>query len=320
MLEIVSYNDGAMAEHWDDFCGRSINGTFLHTRRFLSYHGQRLADCSAALLHDGELIGILPAAVAIDASDVVVSHPGATFGGVVHDGWLTGQRMIEAMEAIKRHFAALGFKTLRYKPVPYIYFSCPAEDDGYALFRVGARRVRCDLSSCIDLVQRRPSSARRQRALRKAHANVRIDHDMSMLPEFYAVLVENLASRHGAAPVHQLAELEDLTRRFPAEISLSVAIAQEQVVGGILSFRTPRVVHAQYIASTAAGHECSALDAVFEESIAAAAVEGVRFFDFGISNEDDGRILNEGLYRFKTEFGGGGVILEQFEIDLTARA
>ena len=319
MIEVVPYGD-AFAVDWDDFCSRSSNGTFLHTRRFLGYHGERFRDCSAALFHDGVLVGILPAAIAVEASDVVVSHPGATFGGIVHHGWLTGQRMIEAIEAVKLHFAVLGFTTLRYKTVPYIYFSCPADDDGYALFRVGARRVRCDLSSCIDLQERRPPSSRRRRALRKANANVRVVHGMDMLPEFHAVLVDNLASRHGAAPVHELNELEELSRRFPTEISLAVAFSRDQVVAGVLFFRTPRVIHAQYIASTAEGFEFSALDAIFDEAITASVDQGVRFFDFGISNEDEGRILNEGLYRFKTEFGGGGVILEQFEIDLTARA
>ena len=29
-------------------------------------------------------------------------------------------------------------------------------------------------------------------------------------------------------------------------------------------------------------------------------------------------MLNEGLYEFKAEFGGGGVAYEQYELDLTA--
>jgi hypothetical protein len=36
----------------------------------------------------------------------------------------------------------------------------------------------------------------------------------------------------------------------------------------------------------------------------------------GISTEQQGTVLNDGLYRFKSEFGGGGVVHEFFEIDL----
>jgi lipid II:glycine glycyltransferase (peptidoglycan interpeptide bridge formation enzyme) len=60
----------------------------------------------------------------------------------------------------------------------------------------------------------------------------------------------------------------------------------------------------------------SALDAVFDGAIIDANRAGVRYFDFGTSNEDEGAVLNEGLYRFKAEFGGGGVAHEFFELDL----
>jgi lipid II:glycine glycyltransferase (peptidoglycan interpeptide bridge formation enzyme) len=43
---------------------------------------------------------------------------------------------------------------------------------------------------------------------------------------------------------------------------------------------------------------------------------GARYFDFGISNEQEGRILNEGLYRFKVSFGAGGVVHEFYEVEL----
>jgi lipid II:glycine glycyltransferase (peptidoglycan interpeptide bridge formation enzyme) len=55
---------------------------------------------------------------------------------------------------------------------------------------------------------------------------------------------------------------------------------------------------------------------VFEYAILGAADTGVRFFDFGISNENSGKVLNEGLYGFKSEFGCGGVVHEFYEIDL----
>lgn len=313
MLEVHPYEE-SLESKWDQYCRGSVNGTFLHTRRFLSYHGARYRDRSVIVLNQGEIAGVFPAAESIDDPATVVSHPGATYGGLVHDGWLTGQRMLDAFEAIRSHYKAVGFAELRYKPVPHIYATCPADDDSYALFRLGARRVRCDLSSCIDLDARRAPSQRRRRALRKARTNVVICDGMKGLTPFYRVLAGNLAERHSAIPVHRLDELEVLVGRFPNEITLSVATIDDQVVAGVLFFRTPRVVHAQYIASSQEGFEASALDAILEDAIGSAIQEGARFFDFGISNEDEGLVLNEGLYRFKTEFGGGGVIHEQYAI------
>ena len=70
----------------------------------------------------------------------------------------------------------------------------------------------------------------------------------------------------------------------------------------------------QYIASSELGNANSALDAVFQKIISSAKDNEVRYFDFGTSNENEGKILNNGLYKFKTEFGGGGAVHEYYEI------
>ena len=95
-----------------------------------------------------------------------------------------------------------------------------------------------------------------------------------------------------------------------------VALQDGLVVAGCIYFLTKRVWHAQYIAASELGHEISALDTLFSHSIQIAKNDGSRYFDFGTSNENNGWILNDGLYRYKHEFGGGGVVHEFFEIDL----
>jgi lipid II:glycine glycyltransferase (peptidoglycan interpeptide bridge formation enzyme) len=59
-----------------------------------------------------------------------------------------------------------------------------------------------------------------------------------------------------------------------------------------------------------------ALDLVFSTSIDMAIRHNLRYFSFGICNENDGNILNEGLYRFKSEFGGAGVAHDFYEMML----
>ena len=50
--------------------------------------------------------------------------------------------------------------------------------------------------------------------------------------------------------------------------------------------------------------------------IRSAIGSGRRWFDFGTSNERQGRFLNEGLYEFKSNFGGGGVAHEFYTLNL----
>lgn len=309
--------DIADTDDWDGFCQEALQATLLHTRRFLSYHGERFTDQSLIIEEEGRCVGLFPAALNPNESVCVVSHPGATYGGVLHQGRLQGAHMIAALEAIGQYYAAHGRKKLLYKAIPNIYHQVPAQDDLYALFRLGARRIRCDISSTIDLQNRQPLNQRRKRSLKKAlKAGVEINEGFRCLAELWEVLAANLASKHGVEPVHTLAEIELLAECFPGNIRCVCGILGGAVVAGTLLFVTPTAFHAQYIASNDTGHDVAALDAIFDHCIEAARSDGKRWFDFGISTENAGLVLNEGLYGFKSEFGGGGIVYEFFELDL----
>ncbi|NDF13290.1 MAG: GNAT family N-acetyltransferase [Proteobacteria bacterium] len=314
-IELVSY-ESRHAETWDAFCNGAANATFLHTRRFLSYHGERFKDLSLLVMDSGKMVGVFPAAQALSDPGLVVSHPGITYGGLVHQGKLAGNRMIEALEAIVAHYAKGGYRRLHYKPLPFIYAAMPTQDDLYALFRLGGKRVRSDLSCCIDLAARRALSERRRRGLKKAQAAVTLSSDPSLLGELWGVVAQNLARKHDARPVHTLEELNLLHERFPQQIQVRCALLAGVVEAGVVFFNAPRIWHAQYIAASEAAYEVTALDAVFDAAIVEAQQGGALYFDFGTSNEEGGKVLNDGLYRFKSEFGGGGVAHEFYELDL----
>lgn len=314
MTLIARRYEHADAQAWDAFCEEGLQATFLHSRRFLSYHGERFEDFSLIVENDGVWVGVLPAAVAPSDRSLVVSHPGATYGGVVHQGALRGERMVQALRAICTRCAEAGFSRLSYKAVPSIYHRVPAQDDLYALFRLGFQRTRCDISSAIDTANRLPVSHRRTRALRKAvKGGVRVACGAAHIEPFWSVLSDNLRTRFDARPVHTVEEIRMLHERFPAHIRFVCGFMETRVVAGVVLFETPTAMHAQYIASGAEGHATCALDAVFESCIASATEAGKRWFDFGISNEDGGWVLNEGLYEFKSSFGGGGIAHEFYE-------
>ncbi|MFM0381948.1 GNAT family N-acetyltransferase [Paraburkholderia dipogonis] len=314
-IEIVPYSED-LATAWDEFCSPAINATFLHTRRFLAYHGNRFEDVSLIMMESGSIVGVMPAAFVGKNQHVAVSHPGLTYGGVVHQGRLSGTRMIDAIGAVRNYYAAQGCTKLIYKAVPYIYSDMPAQGDLYALFRYGALRTRCDLACTIDLNHRLPMSERRRRGLKKATAAVTLTDDPANLQELWTVLEQNLARKHAAQPVHSLGELKSLLNLFPKEIQIRCARINGCVEAGAVFFNSRGVWHAQYIASSERGYQASALDAVFDSAIREAAEAGARYFDFGTSNEEGGTVLNDGLYRFKLEFGGGGVAHEFYELDL----
>lgn len=300
---------------WDVFCNSCLQATFLHTRRFLSYHGDRFEDKSLIIEQDGKCLGLFPAALSPTNPQTVVSHPGATYGGIVHQGNLNGELMIQTFESIQKYYAAQGFKSLIYKPVPPFYHQAPTQDDLYALFRLHAKRIRCDISSTIDLQHRLPVSKRRRRSHNKAiKSGVEVVEGHEYLGDLWTVLNYNLQRKHSVVPVHSLSEINYLSEHFPQNIQCVCAAINGKIEAGVVLFVTTTTHHAQYIASSEHGYDTCALDAVFEYCISRARNQHSRWFDFGISTENSGSLLNASLFKFKSEFGSGTFVQEFFEV------
>jgi hypothetical protein len=248
----------------------------------------------------------------------VVSHPGVTYGGLVHDGSVTGGAAVDALAAVTAELAAGGASTLLYKAVPLVYHQRPSADDRYALWAAGAALTRCDLSCAVDLERPGRRGSRRDRGLKRARREgVEVREGVETAEGFWTVLEEVLGARHGVRPVHTLAEIRELHRRFPEQIRFVAAVLDGDVVAGTVLFLTPAAHHAQYIAAGDRGTTAGALDLVFDHCLAQAAAAGARYFNIGVSTEQGGRVLNRGLHAFKAEFGGGGVVHEVFALPLT---
>jgi len=306
------------ARDWDELVARSGAGTILHTRRFLSYHGDRFRDRSLLVVDArGRMVGVLPAAESPADPSVVISHPGLTYGGLVHDGALFGEHMIRVLEQIAAEYRSMGLSTLRYKAVPSIYHSVPAADDVYALFRLGASRYGCDLAAAIDLDRRRPLRHRRERGRKRAlGAGVRVEEGWGDIAAYWQILEHNLDRRHQASPTHTLAEIEYLHAQFPKEFLLVAAKIDGILVGGeVYSVEGP-VLQGRYSATTVEGRAASATDLVIERAIMLAQDLGCRYYSHGTSTMDEGRWLNEAQYDFKVSFVAGGVVHDHYELGL----
>jgi hypothetical protein len=303
---------------WDALVAKSVNGTFLHTRRYLGYHGARFTDASLVVRDgQGRLVGVLPAALDPLDSARVISHPGLTYGGLVHDGSVRGEDVLSALSDAAAVWRAAGASRVRYKAVPLIYHRVPALDDVYALFRLGAKHARCDLSTTLDLDGELPRNRNRRRNIEKAERlGLRVKTGIQHLATFWPILTTNLQERFGVAPVHSVDEITLLAELFPEAIGCQLILIEDEPVGGVVLFRTERVVHPQYSAASKRGREVFALDAGFQAGIDDARAAGARYYDFGVSTEDEGRVLNTSLYQFKTSFGGGGTTYDQYEVDL----
>ena len=313
MTEIIKY-DASMAARWDVFARLSRNGTLLHQRGYMDYHSDRFKDCSLIAMREGKLCALLPACV---DGDTLWSHRGLTYGG-----WLVPLKhfdatvMIEVMDAACQWMTDKGIKRLVYKPVPHIYHRYPCEEDLYALFRHQARLIETNISPTIDLACPLPLDRGNKsgaNAARKAGIQVGPSDDWQ---GYWNLLSSLLDERYGTRPVHTLDEMRLLQGRFPNDIRLYTATLHGELLAGVVMYLSQPVAHCQYIGASPQGKDSKALTLLFDYLIGEATKSGYRYFDFGISNEDHGRYLNEGLVRQKSRLGGRGIVYNTFEIDL----
>lgn len=311
MFEIRRYCDGDK-EAWNDFVRQSKQGTFLFDRAYMDYHRERFCDSSLMFFKDNKLYAVLPANV---VGDALWSHQGLTYGGLLTNDHATSADVCTLFEELMSFLGNVGIKKMIYKPMPWIYQRLPAEEDLYALFN------RCHARLCVrnvsSVIMR--DNALKWRRIRQFGANkaakegITVEIDDAAFEEFWPVLEDNLYSTYQAKPVHSLDEMRRLYRAFPENIRLCVARLATKVIGGVLLYVTPQVVHTQYISATEEGKKLHAIDAIIR-NILMDDLQGCKYFDFGTSNEDMGRYLNESLIYQKEGFGGRAVCYDWYEV------
>jgi GNAT acetyltransferase-like protein len=308
-VHVARYTAGEK-RRWDELVGTSKNGVFLFRRDYMDYHADRFADHSLLFTCGDELLAVLPANATDDA---LVSHGGLTFGGVVCDARMRTATMLRIFDAIGEHLRAEGKPRLIYKAVPHIYHRVPAEEDLYALYRNNARLIRRDLSSTIVPRERVGPTKGRKWSLKRSQAaglEVRRSADFAA---FMAIEADVLRVKYGLRPVHSAGEMALLAERFPDHIKLFAAFRGSAMLAGVCVYESANVAHAQYIAATDEGKRVGALDAILHRLITE-DYAGKAYFDFGISTEQEGRHVNDGLLDNKESFGARAVVYDFYEL------
>lgn len=313
-MKIVRYSP-EMKWEWDDFVESSKNGTFLLKRDYMEYHADRFPDHSYVFLDDsGSVAALLPATL-MDGG-VLSSHAGLTYGGLVMSNRTSAADPLGMFALLRDRLREEGICKLVYKAIPHIYHRQGAEEDLYALFRNNARLSIRNLSTAINLRDPIPSSRLGKRAeKRRRKWDIRVSETDSS-DAFWDIVIEDRRLRHNTRPVHTAAELNYLKSRFPENIRFYIATdSSGEVLGGAVIYLDRGVIHLQYAACTQKGKDMYATDVIYHDLIFN-ILPGNNYFDFGISNEDAGRYLNEGMIHHKEEFGGRSVVYDIYEMDV----
>lgn len=298
-------------EQWNSFIRNSKNGTFMLERGYMDYHSDRFIDNSLMFFDEKDrLIAVMPASL---HGNELRSHGGLTYGGMITNKKMTQQCMLELFDCLRDYMKIERICRLLYKRVPSIYYAYPSDEDLYALFINNAKLVRRDISTAIEQVSKIPFSKGKKYGVNRAKRNgvwVKEFFDFDIFFKYENCLLQK---KYNVSAVHTADEMRMLAERFPGNIRMFGGFLGEEFLAGTIVFSTKVVAHTQYITTTEKGRDLAGIELVFDYLIKS-VYSDVEYFDFGISTENGGRVLNEGLIRQKEMFGGRSIAYDFYEL------
>ena len=298
---------------WNEFVASAKNATFLFHRDFMEYHSDRFQDFSLLIFDENQnLKSILPAN---RAEDVVYSHQGLTYGGLVLNQKTKLQETIVITFNFLRFLNENGISTLNLKQLPSFYTKFPSEEMEYLSFILNAKLVRRDSLSVLDLKTDYNFSKDRKQAINRGVKNELIVKEESSFELFWnEILIPNLKQKHQAKPVHTIDEITFLKSKFPKNIRQFNVYKEDKIVTGTTIFESENVAHSQYISGNSDKNELGSLDFLHNYLLKEVFFKK-DYFDFGISNENQGRNINQGLLSWKESFGARTFVQNFYEIE-----
>ncbi|WP_171032461.1 GNAT family N-acetyltransferase [Winogradskyella algicola] len=297
---------------WDRFTLGSNQQTFLFLRDFMDYHSDRFQDYSLMLFKDDELIALLPAN---KDKNTVYSHQGLTYGSLIYKSTLQNQEFIGILKTVLEHLLENGIKNLVIKELPFVFLDNQTNNPlAYLCFKLKAQLQRMDMHSTLELKFKLYNRSRKN-GYKRGQKNNLIVKEVDEFKEFWnEILMPNLDNKHDVKPVHSLEEIQLLKSRFPDKIRQFNVYHNDIIVAGTTIFETKHVAHSQYISGNSDKNTLGSLDFLHHHLLEVVFADK-SYFNFGISNENDGQNINEGLQYWKEGFGARSTTQGFYKID-----
>jgi len=312
MINIVKYNKN-MKKVWDNFIVHDArNGNFLFYRDYMEYHADRFQDNSLLLFDEKDiLIAIIPAS---KKSKTYITHEGLTYGGLIYKKNLGTEKILIIFNHIVKYLKESNFTTIMYKRMPYVYTLYPSEEDLYALYCIGFNISRRDVSSCMNIA-RYSIKGKKLNEYKRGKKNGLSLIKTSDSSKIFSIINKNLNKKYNVLSTHTSDEMNYLHFKFPNNIEMFELLEGSKVVGGIIIYLNIGIVHVQYVACLEYAKKLRGIDFLII-SIIKKYKDNYEWFDYGISTEMDGMLLNNSLIKSKEEYGLTALCYDSYELKL----
>lgn len=296
---------------WNEFVSTAKNATFLFHRDFMEYHQDRFEDYSLLCFKGDQLIAILPAN---RVGEVVYSHQGLTYGSLILQDKSKLLTSFDAFQSILKFLYQNSILKLEVKIIPPFYNSIPSDELEYFLFKANAKLVKRDVLMVISYQNQLPFQKNRREGINKGkRSGLQIKVENNFDDFWNEILIPNLKNKHGISPVHSLLEIKILAKKFPNNIQQINVYDGNKIVAGSTVFSTKTTIHPQYVSGNTDKNKLGSLDLLYD-FIINDYMSNKQFFDFNISSEEGGSVLNSGLIFWKEGSGARSVVANNYEV------
>ncbi len=300
---------------WDDFVkNKSVNGTFLHTRRFLNYHPtERFTDFSLIVFNEkNNISAIVPACLKTENQQrIFSSHSGSTFGGIVVDkkNYKT-EKLLAITDTIENYLRQENIHEIFYKITSTPYCTESASLLEYILYYQQYTEYKelnlfVDLNRLEENIKSTLSQGKRTNVNNciKYHCMLKKLETKEEIAVFYRLLCENL-KKYNIVPVHTLEELYLLHFEIlPNETEFYGIYKDDEMIAGSMMFYFSHVAHTQYLCESNDYKKLSPMSFMYYSMIVEMKRKGFDKLTWGIVTENNGKYLNMGLVNSKENFG-----------------
>ncbi|SMD46082.1 hypothetical protein SAMN00777080_4761 [Aquiflexum balticum DSM 16537] len=246
---------------WDAVVANSVNGTFIHKRDFMEYHGDRFQECSLIFFLDEQAVAIFPAE---KSSGKVFSYRGLTYAGWIMTERIQGELLSQMIGDTLQYFKINGFQSLEIRSVPDFFCLGSQVELTRVLNQSKPQLVHTGIFYATPLPFQVSDRGRKWGRKKALSQDLKVIESLDFDGFWTKVLEPHLLEKFKNKPVHSLNEISFLKDCFPENIKLFPVYLNEEMIAGTVLFIHAQVVHTQYIATNAKGRELRALDLLFD--------------------------------------------------------
>ena len=313
MLTITKYND-MLFDEWEKFISDSNNGTIFQKQAFLKYHINRtFVDGSLVIKNKGTIVAVVPAAI---KENILYSHPGSSYGGIVLSHNLDFKMIHDILKVIDEYCIAQKYKALFLINSPSIYQKKSDQSLDYLLQWNGFKQTELYISHAVDMSKTSDIlSLLTKRKRRYINNNQELNsltfEEETYLDEFYDILIAS-KKKYNTTPTHSLDELIKLKDMFPQQIKLLVTRNENKIIGGSLIFFTNDNVALVFYNTILEEYRESQIAMLqLYKCMEIAKKYNLHWIDFGVSHtpeEENPLAPKFSLIHFKEQFNAKGVL------------